>query len=358
MLYLTPPTGSPRVHEAIRCGVLGGMATPNQGNVLIAGARYGFDSGCFGKGYPGDRAWMEWLAEMADKTEAKQRLWATAPDVVGDAVDTAKRARPWLNKIRHLGFPAAYVAQNGARCLPWDEFDVLFLGGVLECPSCLGRRHIGDKRVRRAKCVRCRQVMAEWKLSHAARDLTLEAMHRGKTVHMGRVSSEIRIVYAVRAGVDSADGTYLTKGPDINLVNLLRWLDRIDALPEEDALFDPFPEVAHMTIPVAPSMPNRVPAPAGVYAYAEAPIQHRCPFIDESDDGTVWLAWESSTDYTLELQSLAAYLEGFRDMKISHEELTHRIYHDLGVKGVTTRFVTGGITASFAVGDPIPRAAA
>ncbi|MET8648519.1 hypothetical protein [Nocardia aurea] len=343
------------MHEAIRSGVLGGMTTPDQGNALIPGAKYGFDNGCFGKGYPGDKAWISWLESMADKTDPSQRLWASAPDVVGDCVATAARSTPWLNKIRDRGFPAAFVAQNGAQCLPWDEFDVLFLGGVLECPRCLGRSPVGS--VRRPKCVRCRHVMAEWKLGPAARDLTVEAIRRGKPVHMGRVSSEIRIVYAVRAGVDYADGTYLRFGPDINLSHLLRWLDRLDGLADEGALFDPFPEVSDMTT-INPAAPRRVPTPRGIHALTKAPVRHRCPFVEESDEGTVWLLWDTEDAATFELHSLAEYLEGFRDLKISHEELTHRIFDELGVKGVTTRFETAGITASFTIGEPIPEVAA
>jgi hypothetical protein len=50
---------------------------------------------------------------------------------VGDANATPCRSRPFLPRIRESGLPASLVAQEGAEQLrlPWDEFDVLFLGG-------------------------------------------------------------------------------------------------------------------------------------------------------------------------------------------------------------------------------------
>ncbi|MGI5223015.1 hypothetical protein [Nocardia sp. CA-290969] len=321
------------MHDAIRWGVLGGMATPEQGNVLIPGSRIGFDSGCFGKGYPGDEKWLAWLDSMADKTEPGQRLWATAPDVVGDAAGTLKRSLPFLPKIRDRGFPAAFVAQNFAGNLPWDEFDVLFLGGIIECPSCLYLWPLEVKRTRRIeRCPLCFHPMFEWKLSPAARDLTAEAKERGKWVHMGRVSSQMRIVYAVNAGVDSADGTYLTKGPDINLTKLLGWLDAIDRLDDEPGFFEILPEVSVMN----PTLPRRVPTSGKGQMIVKGSLRHLCPFKDEDDDGVILLCWEFDGE-TFELHSLAAYLNSFRHEKVTHEELSHRIASDLAPWGVDVR---------------------
>jgi hypothetical protein len=108
------------------------------------------------------------------------------------------RSLPWLPKIRALGYPAAFVAQDGLEALtvPWDEFDVLFIGGS-----------------------------TEWKLGRHARALVAEAKWRGKHVHMGRVNSRSRYRYAEHIGCDSVDGTYLTFGPDVLLPNVLSWLD-------------------------------------------------------------------------------------------------------------------------------------
>jgi hypothetical protein len=70
--------------------------------------------------------------------------------------------------------------------------------------------------------------MSEWKLGAAARALTAEAKARGKHVHMGRVNSLRRLRYADAIGCDSADGTFLAFGPDINLPPLLGWLRAVN----------------------------------------------------------------------------------------------------------------------------------
>lgn len=47
-------------------------------------------------------------------------------------------------------------------------------------------------------------------------------------MHMGRVNSERRLRYADAIGCDSADGTYLAFGPDVNLPDVLAWLRVVD----------------------------------------------------------------------------------------------------------------------------------
>lgn len=193
MLYLANPC-TPEVRDAMTRGELGTILTPAQGNRLPPDAVWAADNGCFGKGYPGDEAWLSWLGKHA--AHAGRCLFATAPDVVGDAVATLARSVPHLPAIRALGYPAALVAQDGLERLdvPWDAFDVLFIGGS-----------------------------TEWKLGPAARRLVAEAKARGKRVHMGRVNSRRRWGYAEFIGCDSADGTFLAFGPDVNLPRLRGW---------------------------------------------------------------------------------------------------------------------------------------
>ena len=61
MLYLANPC-TPQVVTAMRDGLIGYMDTPAQGNARPEGVAWAADNGCFGAGYPGDEAWLAWLA--------------------------------------------------------------------------------------------------------------------------------------------------------------------------------------------------------------------------------------------------------------------------------------------------------
>lgn len=193
MLYLANAS-SPLVREAMGRGELGQIVTPNERRAPLPGVTVGFDNGCFSTRYVGDERWFAWLTKHRE--HAARALWATAPDVVGDAAATLARSLPFLPMIRALGYPAALVGQDGLELLdvPWDAFDVLFLGGS-----------------------------TEWKLSPAAAQLAAEARARGKGVHMGRVNSRRRWLLAETFGCDTADGTFLAFGPDQNLERMRMW---------------------------------------------------------------------------------------------------------------------------------------
>jgi hypothetical protein len=185
-------------------GLLGCMTTPAQGNRVPDGAMYACGNGKFGKGWPGGEAWFAWLTKTVDRYGADRCLWAVAPDVPFDAAGTLAESLPWLAKIRALGIPAAFAAQDGCEhgLIPWGEFDVLFLAGS-----------------------------TEWKIGPVACRLSEEAHQRGLTVHMGRVNSRRRLQIADVYGCDSADGTFLAFGPDTNLPQLLDWLGEIRDTP-------------------------------------------------------------------------------------------------------------------------------
>lgn len=190
MLYLATTSG-PTVVAAMRAGHLGSIHTIAGGTAPMPGVPWCADNGCFSDAFNEDK-WWAWL----QKQDPADCLFAVAPDVVGDAAATLLRSAPWLPRIRALGFPAAFVAQDGLEKLtvPWDDFDVLFIGGT-----------------------------TGWKLGPHARALVAEAKARGKWVHMGRVNSQRRYSYARHIGCDSADGTYLAFGPDVNLPAVLSW---------------------------------------------------------------------------------------------------------------------------------------
>jgi hypothetical protein len=224
--YFANPS-TERVREAMRTGLLNVIETPKQGNRPVAGVTWCADNGCFGDGYPGEDAWFAWL--QANAHRANSCAFAVAPDVVSDAWATQLRSMPWLTKIREFGYPAAYVAQNGARAdrLPWEHFDVLFLGGGLECVPCRYVFREPRRPARDERCPSCHRRLTEWKLGQTARSLTFEARRRGKRVHMGRVNSLRRLRYAHAIGCDSADGTFIARGPDQNLPTVLYWLREI-----------------------------------------------------------------------------------------------------------------------------------
>ncbi len=204
MLYLATPSG-PDVRAAMAAGRIGCMTTPAQGNRIPDGAMWAADNGKFGKGWPGADAWYAWLQRQVAEYDGPERcLWAVAPDVPFDAVGTLAESLPWLAKIRALGIPAAFAAQDGCEhgLIPWGEFDVLFLAGS-----------------------------TEWKIGPVAERLSREAKERGLQIHMGRVNSRLRLGIAEWFGCDSADGTYLAFGPEKNLARLSGWLDEIEQQP-------------------------------------------------------------------------------------------------------------------------------
>src|SRR5512139_3799781 len=170
----------------MRNGLLGQIVTPAEGKKPVEGAEWIADNSVFAGRYPGDAAYLTWLAGLPHLDRCR---FAVAQDVVCDHKATLARSLPMLAAIRAL-VPVAFVAQNGATVhnLPWTEFDALFLGGD-----------------------------TDWKLGAEARALVAEARRRGMWVHMGRVNSARRMRYATAIGCASADGTYLAFGPDTNL---------------------------------------------------------------------------------------------------------------------------------------------
>jgi hypothetical protein len=159
------------------------------------------DNGCFTAGGRFNLgAYLCWLVLLP---EHERCLFATAPDVVGDAAATWRRSEPVLPVLRRLGFRAALVAQDGwDGRVDWDSFDCLFMGGT-----------------------------TEFKLSERAWELCREATARGKWTHMGRVNSLRRLRAAAVGGYNSADGTFLRFGPDKNLPKLLGWLAELRRQP-------------------------------------------------------------------------------------------------------------------------------
>jgi len=185
----------------------GAMMTPKQGNKLPDDVVFACDNGCYGDGWPGYGKWISFLESLAPY--ADRCLFAVAPDVFrpdlgrGDSVATLKRSLPWLPVIRSLGFPAAFVAQEGSEApgmIPWDLVDVVFIGG-------------GD----------------EWKLGRPSQLVIEAALARGKRVHFGRKVNGLSSMWkAHNRGCHTSDSTYIRYGPDKNVLDVIQWLDIIN----------------------------------------------------------------------------------------------------------------------------------
>jgi hypothetical protein len=123
--------------------------------------------------------------------------FVTAPDVVGDHKATLARWSRWSPLLSRLGFPAAFVIQDGChtfRQVP-DDASAVFIGGT-----------------------------TRYKLSTVAQQITADAKAAGRWVHMGRVNTVRRIQLAQSWGCDSIDGTSFSMFSDTYIPRALRML--------------------------------------------------------------------------------------------------------------------------------------
>ena len=178
------------------------MLQPGMGNLPPAEQPWAADNGRFSS--PETYTDANYLRYLRSRPGQDRCLFATAPDVVGDALATLALSRPMFAAIRDLGYRVALVAQDGLEHLevPWADFDALFLGGS-----------------------------TSWKLGEGAADLAAEAKRRGKWVHMGRVNSLRRLRHAVSIGCDSADGTFLRFDQHGGRERIDKWFEELNRQP-------------------------------------------------------------------------------------------------------------------------------
>lgn len=185
----------------------GAIVTPtnhDSGSSIIRikrGWRWICDNGAFTGKFEPERffAFLEKMHSHRDSC-----VFVVAPDVLhrsadgtmrGDAVATLAQFKDYAPRIRKLGYPVAYVAQDGAEHLPFPRrFDALFVGGS-----------------------------TEWKLGEGAEECIKRAQKLGKWVHVGRVNSRKRIQHFALLNVDSLDGTHIVFKPDVRIKELIRW---------------------------------------------------------------------------------------------------------------------------------------
>jgi hypothetical protein len=179
MIYLTIASDYPN-HPRTSPPTTGIMDSPAQSAHIPPATPWAIDSGCYSTGYPGDIPYLRYLATRPHPIR-KNVMFATAPDHPTDHVPALQRSTPFFPIIRNLGYPVAFVIQNGAtpQNIPWPDFDVVFIGGT-----------------------------TDWKLGPEAQLIAHVAIHEYHyPVHMGRVNSQTRYRYATQIGCTSADGT-------------------------------------------------------------------------------------------------------------------------------------------------------
>lgn len=115
-------------------------------------------------------------------------LFVTAPDVVGNHIDTLKLFNSWYKELQHL--PIAFVLQDGVSIqeIPFNNIDALFVGGS-----------------------------TEFKLSAYVQDIMLLGKSKNKYIHVGRVNSIKREALFLPYGMDSFDGTTVLFSPEIKI---------------------------------------------------------------------------------------------------------------------------------------------
>lgn len=184
-MYLSPQLNAARA-LSLR-GDWGVITTPTRWGLstIKDGTVWAADNEAFTGKFNPER-FYDWLLDM--RTYRTTCLFVASPDRVADATETTRLYAIHAPLIRALGYPVAFVAQDGqsAAGLPRD-YDVLFIGGT-----------------------------TQWKLGTGADACIYAARRAGKWVHVGRVNTQRRIRHFQRIGVDSVDGTSVCFGPDKN----------------------------------------------------------------------------------------------------------------------------------------------
>ena len=142
------------------------------------GGKYAIDNGAF-SGFKAD-AFRSLLERQ--KPHQDRCVFVAVPDVVGSARRTLEVFRHWYGVLSV--WPLALVAQDGIEDLdiPWDLLAAVFVGGS-----------------------------TDFKLSESAVHVIRAAQAIGKWVHIGRVNTPERVEKFTDLGVDSIDGTGLSR---------------------------------------------------------------------------------------------------------------------------------------------------
>lgn len=175
---------SPTTLAPYRTPELGVLSSPSRWYTNVHGWTWAADNDCFqGLNEP---AYARMLHGISDLPGC---LFVVVPDVLGDHKETFRQWRLWHPVVAEItGHPVAFVAQDGCTRPPWEQMDCLFIGGS-----------------------------SEFKCSQQARELVIEAKRQQMWVHMGRVNTDQRMRLAESWGVDSIDGTSVSRFRDTHL---------------------------------------------------------------------------------------------------------------------------------------------
>ncbi len=142
------------------------------------GVGFGIDNGAFsGLRVDAFRALLERERENRERCR-----FVVAPDVVCSQRRTLELFARWRERL--IGWPIALAIQNGVEQfdLPWDEIEAVFVGGDDPFKTSQPVLHV----------IRTAQALGKW-------------------VHVGRVNGPERFRWCVENGVDSIDGSGLSR---------------------------------------------------------------------------------------------------------------------------------------------------
>ena len=139
---------------------------------------WAIDNGAFSK-FDEDKFWSLLKREYHHYQKC---LFLTVPDVVGSAIRTLEIFERWKSQL--VGWKLALACQDGQENLPipWEDISAIFIGGS-----------------------------TQFKDSQASVQIIKAAKLLGKHVHVGRVNSIQRWNHFEKLGVDTIDGTGLSR---------------------------------------------------------------------------------------------------------------------------------------------------
>jgi hypothetical protein len=176
MLVLSPVYHSLLPKYRARFGYIQNIHAGGTREAIYAGYKWLLDNNAYTGRFDYEK-WIDLLQQY--ESYAATCVGVVIPDVVGNAAATTAQWDYYSHMAGAYGYPVAYVTQDGLEdsMVPWDELDVLFIGGTDQ-----------------------HKLKESWPFIEKAKEL-------GIWVHVGRVNSLKRAESFYMA--DSVDGTLL-----------------------------------------------------------------------------------------------------------------------------------------------------